>query len=642
MVYTGENNHYDVRLAGSLLKACENGTADFLNPPAVPYYTQDMITNQALNDAAQLQTLLNNASYGNQYINYAPTYIIQDSKTEWIKNIDKNDREIGCIIYKGKDENGNKHYEMMSPAGKINPGGIKESPMTQNPVPDIGIYRQEPSLDLRDPKGIEKYITGVIGNYFNAAFTKTPYFAPQWGAPETDMLSKAINDDPSMALRAAQKAYAQATSVKMENTVNHELNDNVREAISKGLPPFNTRKQNTIIGPVNGNDIPQNGVDFINAYYDGIKDKNSAAKTNKTQNGYVPYQTHEENPKNIDRFLVEEYGNIINASLTGKPYSGSIHHAQLKNLAAGIEAKMANNPAYMSGIVNQAQQNVLGFNYMPYNKDEFISRARDTSSSEFKLLDQIIANHVYDICKRNKQSFNGEFQELSKDLTEKLKNTDTAKTARKPSTRASAARSGTQSGTQSAADKGGNTSANAGAANETGKPSPGRSGAHSAANETKRPPTRTNAGHEPGRPPGRTGPAKKEETPPVSTSPEVKGERPSFVKEVSEFVKNKIVEKKPSLVLVDTFLGALVDKTKKIVRTGKTVAAAFVIATNLMAPHLQMTAADHLAKMSPPNAVTISVNQDDYKSAAHGTVKAGQQVQQKQQTRTNARAPARR
>jgi hypothetical protein len=604
MVYTREKDHYDVRLAGSLLKACEDKTADFLNTTTVPYYTQDMATKLALNDAGQLQTLLNNSARGTQYINYAPTYIIQDSKTEWMKNINKDDKEVGSIIYKGKDENGNKHYEMMSPAGKFNPGGINESPMTQNPVPDIGIYRQQPSLDPRDPKGIEKYITGVIGNYFNAAFTKTPYFAPQWGVPQTEMLSKAINADPSMALRAAQQAYAQATSVKIENTVNHELNDKVREAIAQGLPPFNTKKQNTVIGPVNanGSGVPVNGVDFINGYYDNINGNSGAAKGNigtagiaaVTQNGYIPYQTHEENPKNIDRFLVEEYGNIMNASLTGTPYSGSIHHAQLKNLAAGIEAKMANNPAYMSGIVNQAQQNVLGLNYMPYNKDDFIIRAQDPSSREYKLLDKMIANHVYDICKRNKQSFNGEFQELSKDLTEQIKTTNSAKTVRKPSIRTSTAK------------KEGNTSANENTAKE------------------------------------RRGPAKQEEKPSVSASTETNLERPSFVKQVSEFVKKNIVEKKPALVLVDTFLGAVVDKAKKIVRTGKSIAAAFVIATNVLTPNLQMAVADQVARMSPPNAVTVSVNQNDFKSAAHGTVKPGEHIQQRQQTRTSARAPARR
>jgi len=706
MTYTRQNDPYALRLAGDLLDCCEKKTADFLNPMAFPYYTQDMFTNQVLRDAGQLQTLLNNASHGNQYINYAPTYIMQDTKRSWLKNLKKDDKEIGCIIYKGKDEEGNKHYEMMSPAKKFNPGGVNESPMTQNPVPDIGICRQTPSLDARDPKGIEKYITDVIGNYFNAAFTKTPYFPPQWGGKETEMLSKALNADPSIALRSAQQAYTQATSVKMENTINQELNDNVREAIKQGLPPFNTKKQEAIIGPVNinGNSVPANGVDFINSYYNGINGKTGAAQSNTTetvtQNGYIPYQTNNENPKNIDRYLVEQYGNIMNASLTGAPYSGSVTPAQLKTLSSGIEAKMANDPAYMSGIVNQAQQNVVGFNYMPYDKDDFITKARDPSSREFKLLDEMIAGHVYDILKNNKVSFNGEFQELSKDLTEKIKNTDAIKEVKKPSTRASAAKTSTAKTTSSKTTSTGaakttaakTTSTGASAAKKTGtsaastangakKPSTGASTAKAsssgastaktstakasaakkaenpAASAAEKPSAKTSTAQKPStgtstakmeekpavnasaaeRPSARVSTANAEENPSLVPNTEKKEERPSFLREVTDFVKNKIVDKKPALVLVDTFLGTIVDKAKKIVRTGKTIAAAFVIATNVLAPNLQMAAADQLARMSAPNAVTVSVNQNDFKSSAQGTVKAEQHVQQKQQTRTSAR-----
>ena len=603
MSFTRQNDHYAVRLAGDLLNCCENKTADFLNPASFPYYTQDMFTKRVLTDAGQLQTLLNNAAHGSQYINYAPTYIIQDSKKEWMENIKENDREIGCIIYKGKDENGNKHYEMMTPAKKYNPGGIDESPMTQNPVPNVGICRLPPNLDPGNPKNIEKYITDVIGNYFNAAFTKTPYYPPQWGGQETEMLSKALNADPSIAIRTAQQAFAQATSVKLENTANQELNNNVKEAMKQGLPPFNTKKQEAIIGPVNinGNGVPLNGIDFINSYYNSINGKNGRVKSNTAaaQNGYIPYQTHNENLKNIDKFLVEQYGNIMNASLTGTPYSGSISPARLKTLSSRIEAKMENDPAYMSGIVNQAHQNVLGFNYMPYDKDDFITKARDPSSKEFKLLNQTIASHVNDILRKNKTSFNGQFQELSRELTEKLKNIE--KEVKKPSTRTTAARA------------------------STAKKAETSSSAASTAEEVKKPSTRANT--------TRTSTANKAENSSVSVDAPKKEERPSFVREVSEFVKKNIVEKKPALVLVDTFLGTVIDKAKKIVRTGKTIAAAVVIATNVVAPNFQGTIADHLSKIPPVNSVSISVNQNDFKSTVQGTG----QVRQNQQVKTAAR-----
>jgi hypothetical protein len=699
MSFTRQSDPYSVRLAGDLLKACESGTADFLNPASIPYYTQDMFTSRALPDAAQLQTMLNNAALGSLYINYAPTFMIQDSKRDWMKNIrekinevkEKNYRETGCIVYKGKDEQGNKHYEMMSPARGYNPALTNESPMNQNPIPDIGICRQTPALDTRDPKGIEKYITGVIGNYFNAAFTKTPYFPPQWGGQETEMLSKALNADPALAIRSAQQAYAQATSVKIENTVNQELNDNVREAMKEGLPPFNTKKQEAVIGPVNinGGNVPANGVDFVNAYYNNLKGAENS-NTTVTQNGYVPYQTHNEKPKDIDKFLVEEYGNIMNASLTGTPYSGSVTPAQLKTLSAGIEAKMANDPAYMSGIANKARENVLGFNYMPYDKENFITKARDPSSEEFKILDKMIADHINDMVRNNKMSFNGEFQELSKDLTEKIKNertpparttgaakttaakkdgtpgaapansakkppTATAKPAaakkeppssagkaagadevKKPSTRTTGAAAAKKGQNQSAGKASGG-----GAADEVKKPAPRTTrttgaapankgqtqaaGGAVAADEVKKPAARTT----------RTAGAAVEK-PTIVEEPPKPGERPSFLKEVTEFVKKNIVEKKPALILADTFLGTVIDKAKKIVRTGKPIAAAFIIAANVLAPNLHLPIADHV-RIPMPNGISISVNRDDFKSTAQGAVKGGGQVRQVQQTKSTAR-----
>jgi len=293
----------------------------------------------------------------------------------------------------------------------------------------------------------------------------------------------------------------------------------------------------------------------------------------------------------------------------------------------------------------------------------------------------MIAGHVYDILKNNKVSFNGEFQELSKDLTEKIKNTDAINEVKKPSTRASAAKTTSAKTTSakttsakttstgaakttsakttstgaSAAKKTGTSSAAATAANGAKKPTTGTStaktstaqnpsaGASTAGNSsarvstTEKPSTRTSTAKMEENPSVNTSTAKMEEKPPLVPNTEKKEERPSFLREVSEFVKKNIVDRKPALVLVDTFLGTVVDKAKKIVRTGKTIAAAFVIATNALAPNLQMAAADQLARMPAPNAVTISVNQNDFKSSAQGTVKAEQHVQQKQQTRTSAR-----
>ena len=106
------------------------------------------------------------------------------------------------------------------------------------------------------------------------------------------------------------------------------------------------------------------------------------------------------------------------------------------------------------------------------------------------------------------------------------------------------------------------------------------------------------------------------------------------MREVSEFVKKNIVDKKPALVLVDTFLGTVVDKAKKIVRTGQNIASAFAIATKTLTPDLQLAVADQLARMPASNTAAKSAKQNDSKSAANEPGKARENVQQR---RTSAR-----
>jgi hypothetical protein len=665
MYNNNQNQYYDERLADSLLKACKNGTADFLNPPPFPYYTQDMLTSQVLRGPSQLQTLLHNAAHGYQYINYAPTYLINNTRKLWPQNLKRNTGETGCIVYKGRDENGNKRYEMMSPAKRFNPNGINESMMNQSPVPNIGIYRQTPVLNSRDPNGMEKYITAVIANYFNAAFTKTPYFPPQWGSQENDMLERAIQADPSMALRASQNAFSQANSVRLDNAINPELNNNVMEAIKQGLPPFFSRGQEAMIGQVNG--FPSNGIDFANAIYNNSFNNNmqtAGSGENSLQNGYIPFQTNYEKPKNMDRFLVEQYGNMINASLTGTPYTGCISPGELKNLAAGVQKKMSEEPDYISRIVNHAQQNVMGFNYMPYDKAGFINKARDFSSVEFKTLNKAITDHVKNLSKNVKASFNNEFKKLSKELVEKVKNMDTEKkqtaaaaktpanktTANKTTAASKTTASKTPAASKTTASKtagaskttAGKTTASktAGASKTTGKTADNTtpdnttavntasanttpdnttavntaSANTTAANTTAVNTTSANTAA------ANTTASEKKEAAVTNNMTVDKNERPSFVTEVTEFVKRNIVEKNPALVLADTFLGTVVNKAKAIVHTGQNAAVAFAIAN----------------KMSPGNTVSIKLNNDNSRSIE--VDKAKKTIQHK----PPARSPARR
>jgi mannose/fructose-specific phosphotransferase system component IIA len=295
---------------------------------------------------------------------------------------------------------------------------------------------------------------------------------------------------------------------------------------------------------------------------------------------------------------------------------------------------------------------------MPYDKDDFITRAQDPSSREFKMLNETIEKHLNDIIKNKKMSFNGEFQELSRDLTEKRKQTNAANAEKKPSTRTAAGKtttakttagktttsSKTTTGKTTGAKKNETSAAGANATDEVKKPSTrtasgktttGKTNAVTAANG------RPSAANNEEAPSVSMDTAKKTEKPIINPDTEKTDERPSFTKEVSEFIKKNIIEKKPALVLVDTFLGTVVDKAKKIVRTGKTIAAAFVIATNVLAPNLQMPTIEHLSRIPTPNAISISVNQNDFKSAAQGTVKTGGQARQAQHAQS-AKSAARR
>jgi hypothetical protein len=310
---------------------------------------------------------------------------------------------------------------------------------------------------------------------------------------------------------------------------------------------------------------------------------------------------------------------------------------------------------------------------MPYDKDDFITRAQDPSSREFKMLNETIEKHLNDIIKNKKMSFNGEFQELSKDLTEKRKQTAAANAEKKPATRSTAGKTttgkttagGTTAGKTTAAKTSGGKTTTGGST--TGKTTTGKTTAAkkdenptagaNAADEVKKPATRTASGKttagktSAGKAAnGKPSAANNEQTPSVNMDTVNKTEKPlinpdtektderlSFTKEVSEFIKKNIIEKKPALVLVDTFLGTVVDKAKKIVRTGKTIAAAFVIATNVLAPNLQMPTIEHLSRIPTPNAISISVNQNDFKSAAQDTVKTGGQARQAQHAQSAAR-----
>jgi hypothetical protein len=81
------------------------------------------------------------------------------------------------------------------------------------------------------------------------------------------------------------------------------------------------------------------------------------------------------------------------------------------------------------------------------------------------------------------------------------------------------------------------------------------------------------------------------------------------------------------------------DKAQKIARTGKSVAAALVIAANVLAPNLQIPIVSHLAKIPVSGTISVDLNSNNSKVEASGNVnvRVGEQARQKQQVKTSAR-----
>jgi hypothetical protein len=174
-----------------------------------------------------VSNLLNNSRLGYPYINYAPVTIILDSKRNWLKDL-KNQKKEGTwcnTVYKGKDEKGNKRYEMVIPTKKLDQNVIPENPALQPPIPGIALNQQQVNPASIDPSTIMTTLTAYIQNYLNAAFTKTPFYPQPWTSQQTEMLGNYIQQNPTAALNASQNAFNAAKSVQIPLEVQQQQKD---------------------------------------------------------------------------------------------------------------------------------------------------------------------------------------------------------------------------------------------------------------------------------------------------------------------------------------------------------------------------------------------------------------------------------
>jgi hypothetical protein len=137
---------------------------------------------------------------------------------------------------------------------------------------------------------------------------------------------------------------------------------------------------------------------------------------------YVPFQTNETDMKDLGGFVREQFTNAINASFTGTPYKSNAKENKMDSFKTMLVDAIKKNPDFMAEIANQAYQDVMDFHYVPFDKKNFIEKARMENSNEFSQLSSAIANHVEDMYNSKKPSFNREFNELAQPLIINIEN----------------------------------------------------------------------------------------------------------------------------------------------------------------------------------------------------------------------------
>jgi hypothetical protein len=137
---------------------------------------------------------------------------------------------------------------------------------------------------------------------------------------------------------------------------------------------------------------------------------------------YVPFQTSNTTMNNFAAFIQEQCTNAINASLTNCTFKSNIPEQSMNHFKSLLVNEIVKNPGFMAEVANKAYQEVTNQHYLPFDRKNFIERARNPHSNEFKQLNYAITNHVNDMRQNQKDSFNRDFNELSRPLIVKIEN----------------------------------------------------------------------------------------------------------------------------------------------------------------------------------------------------------------------------
>jgi hypothetical protein len=137
---------------------------------------------------------------------------------------------------------------------------------------------------------------------------------------------------------------------------------------------------------------------------------------NRRGNDYIPFQTNNARMSSFADFVREQFTNAINASFSGCTFRNGIPGREMEQYKTMLISEITRNPEFMAGMATRAYQEVAELHYCPFDKKQFVERARDENSHEFRQLHSVISDHIEDMYINKKPSFNREFNELSKPL----------------------------------------------------------------------------------------------------------------------------------------------------------------------------------------------------------------------------------
>jgi hypothetical protein len=134
----------------------------------------------------------------------------------------------------------------------------------------------------------------------------------------------------------------------------------------------------------------------------------------------VPFQSSNVSMNNFGEFVKEQFANAVNASLTGCTFKSNIPPQEMEQFKTQLVNEISRNPAFMAVTADKARDEALNYHHLPLDRDKFIERARDAASSEFTRLNSAINEHVHDMYRNRKISFNPDFNELARPLMSKV------------------------------------------------------------------------------------------------------------------------------------------------------------------------------------------------------------------------------